>query len=111
MTTQQAAQTISVLEAKAKLEQNPETQVVDTAPAPDWAGGHVPGAVNLPLLAIRSRAGELVKDRPVLFFSEDGKQSAGAAGVATTLGFGEVFNVEGGTRAWIAAGFEVEALM
>ncbi len=111
MTTQQAVQTISPLDAKALLESKPDTQVVDTAPAADWAGGHVPGAVNLPLLAIRSRAGELSTDKPVIFTSEDGTQSAGAAGVATTIGFGEVYNIEGGTRAWIAAGFEVEALM
>lgn len=111
MTTQQAVKSITPLEAKAKLETDPTVQVVDTAPAPDWAGGHIPGAVNLPLLAIRSRAGELQKDRPVIFTSEDGTQSAGAAGVATSIGFNEVYNLEGGTRAWIAAGFEVEALM
>jgi len=111
MTTQQAVQTLTPLEAKARLEQDPATQIVDTAPAPDWAGGHVPGAVNLPLLSIRSRAGELQKDKPVIFFSEDGKQSQGAAGVAASIGFSEVYNVEGGTRAWIAAGYEVEALM
>jgi rhodanese-related sulfurtransferase len=111
MTTQQSVRSLTPLDAKARLEQNPETQVVDTAPAPDWAGGHVPGAVNLPLLAIRSRAGELDQNRPVIFFSEDGTQSAGAAGVASSIGFGEVYNVTGGTRAWIAAGFEVEALM
>jgi rhodanese-related sulfurtransferase len=63
------------------------------------------------MLAIRSRAGELAKDQPVLFTSEDGSQSAGAAGIATTIGFEVVYNLEGGTRAWIAAGFEVEALM
>jgi rhodanese-related sulfurtransferase len=111
MTTEQAVRTLTPLDARAKLEQNPETQVVDTAPAPDWAGGHVPGAVNLPMLAIRSRAGELAKDKPVIFFSEDGVQSAGAAGIASSIGFTEVYNVEGGTRAWIKAGFEVEALM
>jgi rhodanese-related sulfurtransferase len=111
MTTESAVRTLTPLDAKAKLEQDPKTQVVDTAPAPDWAGGHVPGAVNLPMLAIRSRASELEKDKPVIFFSEDGTQSAGAAGVATSIGFGEVYNVTGGTRAWIQAGFEVEALM
>ncbi|MGE0056950.1 MAG: rhodanese-like domain-containing protein [Dehalococcoidia bacterium] len=111
MTTQQAVRSITPLDAKALLEKDPAIQVVDTAPAPDWAGGHVPGAVNLPLLAIRSRAGELTTEKPVIFVSEDGTQSAGAAGVATTLGFGEVYNIEGGTRAWITAGFEVEALM
>jgi rhodanese-related sulfurtransferase len=111
MTTQQAVNPITPLEAKAMLERNPAVQVVDTAPAPDWAGAHIPGAVNLPLLAIRSRAGELTAENPVIFVSEDGVRSAGAAGVATTIGFGEVYNLEGGTRAWIAAGFEVEALM
>jgi rhodanese-related sulfurtransferase len=111
MTTQQAVNAITPLEARAMLERNPAVQVVDTAPAPDWAGAHIPGAVNLPLLAIRSRAGELTTENPVIFVSEDGVRSAGAAGVATTIGFGEVYNLEGGTRAWIAAGFEVEALM
>jgi rhodanese-related sulfurtransferase len=112
MTTQQTiVLAIGPLEAKALLERNPGVQVVDTAPAPDWAGAHIPGAVNLPMLAIRSRAGELAKEQPVIFTSEDGTKSAGAAGVASTIGFGEVYNLEGGTRAWIAAGFEVEALM
>lgn len=109
MTTQQAVQNINVREAKAKVDAS--AQVVDTAPAPDWAGGHVPGAVNLPLLAIRSRSGELVADKAVLFFCEDGVRSAEAAAAAIKLGFTEVYNVEGGTRAWIAAGYEVEALM
>ena len=48
MTTEQAVRTLTPLDAKAKLEQDPETQVVDTAPAPDWAGGHVPGAQSIP---------------------------------------------------------------
>jgi rhodanese-related sulfurtransferase len=87
MTTQTTVNSIEPLEAKALLERNPAVQVVDTAPAPDWAGAHIPGAVNLPLLAIRSRAGELSTDKPVIFVSEDGVRSAGAAGVATTIGF------------------------
>ncbi len=109
MTTESAVKNISVQEAKTKLDAG--AQAIDTAPAPDWAGGHVPGAMNLPLLAIRSRHNEVPKESVVLFFSEDGVRSAEAAAKASTLGFAEVYNVTGGTKAWIAAGYEVEALM
>jgi rhodanese-related sulfurtransferase len=109
VTTQQAVKNISVAEAKKKLDAG--AQAIDTAPAPDWAGAHVPGAMNLPLLAIRSRKGEVPVDKPLLFLCEDGVRSSEAAAVAASLGFTEVYNVEGGTRAWIASGYEVEALM
>ena len=109
MTTQQAVKQISVKEAKAKLEAG--AQAIDTAPAADWAGGHVAGAMNLPLMAIRSRQGEVPADTVLLFICEDGVRSAEAAAKAVELGFKEVYNVQGGTRAWIAAGYEVEALM
>jgi rhodanese-related sulfurtransferase len=109
MTTQAAVQSISAQEAKAKL--NAGAVAVDVAPAPDWAGAHVPGSMNLPLLAIRSRKSEVPADKAVVFFSEDGLRAADAAAVAATLGFAEVYAVEGGTRAWMRAGFETEALM
>ena len=109
MTTQQAARTISVPEAKAKLDGG--AVAIDVAPAPDWAGAHVPGAMNLPMLSIRSRKAEVPTDKPVVFFSEDGVKAAEAAAVAASLGFAEVYAVHGGTRAWIALGFQTEALM
>ena len=110
MTTSEAVKSISVEEAKEKLAGG-DAQAIDTRPAADWAGAHPTGALNLPLLAIASRHGEVPKDKDLIFFSEDGVQSARACQNATAQGiFQEVFNVEGGTQAWLAAGFEVEAL-
>ena len=110
MTTGEAVKTISVEEAKEKLAAE-SAQAIDTRPAGDWAGAHSAGALNLPLLAIASRHGEVPKDKDLIFFSEDGVQSSRACQNATAQGiFQDVFNVDGGTRAWLAAGYEVEAL-
>ena len=43
----------------------------------------------------------------IVFFCEDGVRSAKAA----TIGYAQVYNVTGGTKAWIKAGYDVEALM
>ena len=108
MTTTGAIKQISVQEAKAKIDGG--AQAIDVRPPADWAGGHVPGALNLPALAIKSRKGEVPADKDLLFFSEDGSRSVEPTEVAVTLGFGSSYNVEGGVRAWIAAGYDVEAL-
>ncbi len=109
MTNEDAIKSINIADAKAKLDAD-AAQAIDVRPPPDWAGGHVKGARNIPLVAISSRQAELAKDRPVLFFSEDGVRSRDACQTALSLGFTDVFNVEGGVFAWMRAGHELETI-
>lgn len=83
--------------------------VVDVRTPEEYAGGHVPGAVNLPLDALGARMDELGahRDGEVYLICQSGRRSARAAELLSAAGYTAV-NVEGGTAAWRAAGHPVE---
>ena len=98
---------ITVQEAKDKAS-NGDVQVIDSRTPGEYAGGHVPGAINIPHMSTVSRKGELATDKELVFICQMGQRSALACEFAASLGFGNLFNVEGGTEAWIKAGYAVE---
>ena len=99
---------IDAAEAKAKLDAG--AAFVDTRPPADWAGGHVPGAQNLPLISVRGRSREIPQDVAVVFVCQNGDRAGQAAEVASTLGFKEVYVLDGGVNAWTQAGNALETI-
>lgn len=98
---------VSVAEAKEKIDKD-DVQIVDVRTPAEYAGGHVPGAINIPHMSVVSRKDELAKDKELVFICQVGQRSALACEFAASLGFNELYNVEGGTEAWIKAGYGVE---
>jgi rhodanese-related sulfurtransferase len=98
---------VSVAEAKEKMD-NEDVQVIDVRTPGEYAGGHVPGAINIPHMSVVSRKDELATDKELVMICQMGQRSALACEFAASLGFKELFNVEGGTEAWIKAGYQVE---
>jgi rhodanese-related sulfurtransferase len=94
-------------EAQALLK---EALVVDVREPWEYAEGHLPGAVNIPLSTLPARLAELPQDRPILLVCNSGNRSGVAADFLVQQGFpGEkVYNLEGGTYAWMASGLPVE---
>ena len=80
-------------------------QVVDSREMHEHAEGHVPGSLNIPHMATLTRAGDLGGDRPILFICKSGQHSAVAAEFAVTLGFTDLYNVEGGHDDWAGADY------
>ena len=99
---------ISVAEAREKLQDDGVVQIVDVRTPEEYAGGHVPGASNIPHMAILPRSSELAPDKELVFICQLGQRSALACEFAAAAGFKELYNVEGGTEAWIKAGYGVE---
>lgn len=85
--------------------------LVDVREEFEWAGGHVPGALHIPLRQLAARRREIPEHRPLLLICRSGRRSAEAAGMLTGL-LGsqavDVANVEGGMTAWQRAGFPVD---
>lgn len=83
--------------------------LVDVRTAEEYAGGHVPGAVNIPLDQLASRTAELdsFKAGDVYLICQSGRRSTQASGMLAEQGFHAV-NVSGGTGGWKAAGYPVE---
>ncbi|WP_216827448.1 rhodanese-like domain-containing protein [Alkalihalobacterium elongatum] len=111
---------ISSADAREKMNQNPNTLVIDVQDATDaGACGLIPSSMNISLgmLPIRAdlelpehlRAPELAdRSRPVIVTCGAGGQAALGAYLLKQMGFDDVAYIEGGTTAWKNAGFEVE---
>jgi rhodanese-related sulfurtransferase len=97
---------INVQEAKDKMPG--DVQVIDVRTPGEYAGGHVPGSINIPHMSVVSRKGELASDKELVFICQMGSRSALACEFAAAIGFKDLYNVEGGTEAWIKAGYGVE---
>lgn len=99
---------IDVSTLKADLDGGAVTLLVDVRTPDEFAGGHIPGAKNIPIGDLDARISELgATDREVTVVCEVGGRSARAAATLATRGF-RTANVLGGTSAWRAAGYPLE---
>jgi rhodanese-related sulfurtransferase len=77
--------------------------VVDVREHDEYAGGHVDGAVHIPLGTVPDRVADLPADAPVLVICQVGGRSARAVQFLRAQGL-DATNVAGGTKAWIDSG-------
>jgi rhodanese-related sulfurtransferase len=98
--------TVAVADLAASLATQPDALVVDVREPQEYATGHVPGAVSMPLSTVPVRHHELPRDRTVHLICQAGGRSAQAATWLAKQGY-RVANVIGGTGAWIGHGHPV----
>jgi rhodanese-related sulfurtransferase len=89
-----------------QLRERSETPLVDVREEHEFAAGHVPGAVNIPMSTIGDHLDEL-PDGAFDVICQVGGRSARVAQALEARGY-DVTNVDGGTGEWIAAGYDVE---
>lgn len=77
--------------------------LLDVREPGEWAAGHVPGALHIPLGQLGARAGEVAWDREVYVICRSGHRSAHAARALAGAGW-RVHNVADGMHGWQAAG-------
>ncbi|MBM3947065.1 MAG: rhodanese-like domain-containing protein [SAR202 cluster bacterium] len=99
---------ISVDEAKQRLDRGDNCVVIDVRKPNEFQAGHVPGAKLIPVDDVLKRYQEIPRDKDVLFVCGVGQRSALACEYAAALGLTRIFNIEGGTEAWIKRGYAVE---
>lgn len=83
-------------------------QIVDVREPEEWADGHIPGAVHIPLGALGQRTGELDPVRPVITVCRSGNRSLVALDVLREAGITDAKSLAGGMKAWQSAGHPVE---
>lgn len=98
---------LSVGEAREMMSLN-EVAVIDVREPPEYNAGHVPDARLIPVASIFARRDELPRDKDIVFVCAVGQRSALACEMAAAAGLTRLFNLEGGTEAWIKAGYPVE---
>jgi phage shock protein E len=78
--------------ARALVEQG--ARLVDVRSPGEFSGGHLPGAINIPVGEVRARHGELGdRTRPVIVYCASGRRSASATNTLKGLGFSEVHDL------------------
>jgi rhodanese-related sulfurtransferase len=73
--------------------------VIDVRERFEYAAGHVPGALNLPLGNLATTHQQLDQGRPVLVVCASGNRSSHAVRYLRQLGY-EAINLAGGMFAW-----------
>ncbi len=84
------------------------TQLVDVRQPGEFAAGHADGAINLPLTAFTGSIDKLDPALPTFVICQSGYRSSLATSILENAGFAKIYNVEGGTSAWIAADLQIE---
>ena len=98
---------ISVGESKEMMSRD-DVAIIDVREPPEYNAGHVPEAWLIPVATIFAHRDELPRDKDIVFVCAVGQRSALACEMAAAAGLTRLFNLEGGTEAWIEAGYPVE---
>ena len=98
---------ITVQEAQEMMGRD-DVVVIDVREPHEYAGGHVPDAKLIPVNSVYARREELPKDKDIIMVCQVGQRSALASEMAAAAGLTRLFNLEGGTDAWVKAGNPVE---
>jgi rhodanese-related sulfurtransferase len=80
--------------------------LVDVRSGTEFASGHIPGAVNIPMDQIEARLGDLGLNLPIVLVCQSGKRARMTAGLLEPCQR-QIAVLEGGTKAWIEAGLPV----
>jgi rhodanese-related sulfurtransferase len=97
---------VSVTDLAAAIEADPSTPVIDVREPAEYAAGHVPSAVLIPMAVVPVRLEEIPRGRAAYVICHSGGRSAQAVTWLNQQGFDAV-NVAGGTAAWVLAGLPV----
>lgn len=86
---------------------NTNPLLIDVREANEYAEGHIPGAINIPLRTLTQNLDKIPADRPVFVYCASGLRAGTALTALGLLGFDNVKSFPPGWKGWSAAGEEV----
>ena len=91
----------------AELQRDGEVDLIDVREDAEWEAGRIAGARRIPLNELTARAGEVARDRTVVFCCRGGSRSGMAAEAFSADGY-DAHNMIGGLVAWHDEGLPLE---
>ena len=85
----------------------PSGVVLDVRERAEFVGGHVPGAVLVPMGQLPAHMVELDRERDIYVICASGNRSSAMTDLLRAAGFDAV-SVAGGTNAWVESGRPIE---
>jgi rhodanese-related sulfurtransferase len=78
--------------------------LLDVREPDEWAAGHAPDAHHIPMMEVPARLAEVPDDAEVVVVCRSGGRSGQVVGYLMNQGWDNLRNLDGGMRAWAAAG-------
>ncbi|MEZ4921018.1 MAG: rhodanese-like domain-containing protein [Saprospiraceae bacterium] len=84
-------------------------QLIDVRTPEEYKAGHLKGATNIDFYAtdFAARMKKLDANKPVLVYCAVGGRSGSAASKLSGMGFKQIYDLQGGIRAWASQGKQV----
>lgn len=80
----------------AEYQKTPNAKLIDVREADEYAAGHIPAGINLPLSKIESAQGEITDlDTPLFVYCRSGNRSGQAVAWLKQAGYSKVKNIGG----------------
>jgi len=100
---------VTVAEVAEMTKTEKYLQFVDVRRAAEYASGHASRASNIPLDRLAADFDKLDPGVPTYVICQGGYRSSIGTSILENAGFGVIYNVTGGTGAWLDAGLETES--
>jgi rhodanese-related sulfurtransferase len=94
---------VTIEELQEQLDQGGRFQMIDVRSPGEFAAGHIPCAVNLPMDQVESRLDDLHHQDPVLLICQSGRRATLTRELLRPH-INELIVLDGGTAAWARAG-------
>lgn len=95
---------LTVSEVQDVLAENQEILLLDVRTQEEYVEGHLPHAKNIDFLSddFQQKVADLPRDEAVYLYCRSGNRSAKAVSLLQSMGFKEIYDLEGGYQAWEA---------
>jgi rhodanese-related sulfurtransferase len=90
------------------LAKDKQALLVDVREPKEYAHGHIPGAINIPLRSLTDNFDQIPKNRPVILYCSTGYRTAMGVMALQMLGYDNVRGFPPSIEGWKAAGEELE---
>jgi len=99
---------IVVADARKLMASRKDLLLIDVRSPQEFSQGFIAGSQNIPFIDIMEGRHSLPKDKPVLLICSIGGRSFAAVQLLQEKGYTEVFNLDGGIKAWRRASLPLD---
>lgn len=89
-----------------RIKANQAGLILDVRTPEEYAGGHIPGAINIPYDHLNLRQAEIAahKGKDVVLYCRTGRRVGIAAGILESMGFQKLLHLAGDMGGWLSNG-------
>lgn len=102
MTSNKNVKNVSGAEASELVSKDKSFLILDVRTKGEFSGGHIPGAINIPVQELPNRVAEIKKhiEQPVMVYCASGGRSPGAVSILLKNDFTNIYHLSRGISSW-----------